>query len=181
MTPELTYLLLTAILTGILWIPVVIGYVKSRGPLKPSDYVVAPTSPLPPWVNRANRAQINAVENLVTFATVVLIAHAAGVTVRGVKAENKRIRILHARDCALDRINLKNGEFVIEGQADPSSMQDAPNLGLSIRHLDIDNGYLDIHNCRGLTCEAVRITHPVGQGLRTNQIAGSRIDGIFVE
>ena len=80
MTPELTYLLLTAILTGVLWIPVVIGYVKSRGPLKPSDYVVAPTSPLPPWVNRANRAQINAVENLVTFATVVLIAHAAGVS-----------------------------------------------------------------------------------------------------
>ena len=80
MTPELTYLLLTAILTGILWIPVVIGYVKSRGPLKPSDYVVAPTSPLPPWVNRANRAQVNAVENLVTFSTVVLIAHAAGIS-----------------------------------------------------------------------------------------------------
>jgi len=80
MTPELTYLLLTAILTGALWIPVVIGYVKTRGPLQPADYVVAPTSPLPPWVNRANRAQINAVENLVTFATVVLIAHAAGIS-----------------------------------------------------------------------------------------------------
>ena len=80
MTTELFYLLLTAILTGVLWIPVVIGYVKTRGPLKPSDYVVAPTSPLPPWVNRANRAQINAVENLVTFATVVLIADAAGIS-----------------------------------------------------------------------------------------------------
>ena len=80
MTIELLYLLLTAILTGVLWIPVVIGYVLSRGPLKPSDYKVAPTSPLPPWVNRANRAQVNAVENLVTFATVVLIANAAGVS-----------------------------------------------------------------------------------------------------
>jgi len=80
MTTELFYLLLTAILTGVLWIPVVIGYVLSRGPLKPSDYKVAPTSPLPDWVNRANRAQVNAVENLVTFATVVLIAHAAGVS-----------------------------------------------------------------------------------------------------
>ena len=80
MTTELFYLLLTAILTGVLWIPVVIGYVKTRGPLQPSDYVVAPTSPLPPWVNRANRAQINAVENLVTFATVVLIADAAGIS-----------------------------------------------------------------------------------------------------
>jgi uncharacterized MAPEG superfamily protein len=80
MTTELMYLLLTATLTGVLWIPVVIGYVKSRGPLKPADYVVAPTTPLPPWVNRANRAHINAVENLVPFATVVLIAHAAQIS-----------------------------------------------------------------------------------------------------
>ena len=80
MTTELCYLLLTAILTGVLWIPVVIGYVLSRGPLKPSDYKVAPTAPLPHWVNRANRAHVNAVENLVPFATVVLIAHAAGVS-----------------------------------------------------------------------------------------------------
>lgn len=80
MTTELFYLLFTAILTGVLWIPVVIGYVLSRGPLKPSDYKIAPSSPLPAWVNRANRAHINAVENLVTFAVVVLIAHAAGVS-----------------------------------------------------------------------------------------------------
>ncbi len=80
MTTELFYLLLTAILTGFLWIPVVIGYVMSRGPLKPSDYKVAPTSPLPDWVNRANRAHINAVENLAPFATIVLIAHAVGMS-----------------------------------------------------------------------------------------------------
>ena len=67
MTTELFYLLLTAILTGVLWVPVVIGYVMTRGPLKPSDYKVAPTSPLPAWVNRANRAQVNAVENLATY------------------------------------------------------------------------------------------------------------------
>lgn len=80
MTTDLFYLLFTAFLTGVLWIPVVIGYVLSRGPLKPSDYKVAPTSPLPDWVNRAKRAHINAVENLVPFATVVLIAHAVGVS-----------------------------------------------------------------------------------------------------
>ena len=80
MTTELFYLLFTALLTGVLWIPVVIGYVMTRGPLKPSDYKVASTSPLPPWVNRANRAQVNAVENLATFAPVVLIANAAGVS-----------------------------------------------------------------------------------------------------
>jgi hypothetical protein len=111
----------------------------------------------------------------------LLIADAAGVAVRGVKAENKRIRILHARDCTLDGIDLKNGEFVIEGQADASTMQDAPNLGLSVRHVEIDKGYLDIHNCRGVTCEGIRITHPVGEGVRASQILGCRIDGICIE
>lgn len=80
MKTELLYLLLTAILTGLLWIPVVIGYVSSRGPLTPSSYKVAPTSPLPAWVNRANRAQQNAVENIAPFAAVVLIAQAMGVS-----------------------------------------------------------------------------------------------------
>lgn len=80
MKTELFYLLLTAILTGVLWIPVVIGYTSSRGPLKPSDYKRASTTPLPDWVNRANRAHMNAVENIGPFAAVVLIAHATGVS-----------------------------------------------------------------------------------------------------
>jgi uncharacterized MAPEG superfamily protein len=80
MTTELFYLLLTAILTGVLWIPVVIGYVLSRGPLQPSDYKAAPTSVLPDWVNRANRAHLNGVENFATFAAVVLIANAVDVS-----------------------------------------------------------------------------------------------------
>ncbi len=80
MTTELYYLLFAAILTGVLWIPVVIGYVVSRGNLKPADYVTAPTSLLPDWVNRANRAHLNAVENFAQFAAVVLIAHALGVS-----------------------------------------------------------------------------------------------------
>lgn len=77
MTTELFYLVLTALLTGTLWLPVVIGYGKSRGPLKPQDYVTAPTTPLPDWVNRANRAHMNAVESFAPFAAVVLAAHAA--------------------------------------------------------------------------------------------------------
>jgi uncharacterized MAPEG superfamily protein len=80
MTIELFYLLLVALLTGALWIPVVIGYATSRGPLKPADYIIAPTSPLPAWVNRANRAHLNALESIVPFAIVVLVANAAGVS-----------------------------------------------------------------------------------------------------
>ena len=80
MKNELFYLLLTATFTGLLWIPVVIGYVSARGPLTPATYKVAPTAPLPDWVNRANRAHQNAVENLASFAAVVLIAHASGIS-----------------------------------------------------------------------------------------------------
>jgi hypothetical protein len=111
----------------------------------------------------------------------VLIADAAGVTVRDVKAENRRIRILHAHDCTLDAIELKNAEFVVEGQADGSTMQAATKLGICVRHLSIDNGYLDIQNCQGLTCEDIRITHPVGQALRINHVWDARLDAISAE
>ena len=77
---ELVYLLLTAILTGVLWIPVVIGYVTSRGVLTSETYRVPPKSALPAWVERANRAHQNAVENFAPFAAVVLIANAAGIS-----------------------------------------------------------------------------------------------------
>jgi uncharacterized MAPEG superfamily protein len=80
MKTELLYLLLTAILTGILWIPTVIGYVSARGPLTAAGYESAPTTPLPDWVNRANRAHQNAVESFAPFAAVVLIATALGIS-----------------------------------------------------------------------------------------------------
>ena len=80
MKTELFYLLLCAILTGVLWIPVVIGYSSKRGLPTPADYKTAPTAPLPDWVNRANRAHLNAVENFAQFAAVVLIAHAMGLS-----------------------------------------------------------------------------------------------------
>ena len=79
MTTELMYLVLVALLTGSLWIPVVIGYVRTRGPLTPEAYRVAPSDPLPPWVNRANRAHLNAVESFAPFAAVVLAGHVLGV------------------------------------------------------------------------------------------------------
>jgi len=79
MMTELFYLLLAALLTGSLWIPVVVGYVRTRGPLTSETYRVAPTDRLPDWVNRANRAHQNAVESFAPFAAVVLAAHVLGV------------------------------------------------------------------------------------------------------
>ena len=80
MKTELFYLLLTAILTGVLWIPVVIGYVKSRGPLTPETYQRPSEDRLPDWVVRANRAHVNAVENFAPFAAVVLIGQLMNVS-----------------------------------------------------------------------------------------------------
>jgi uncharacterized MAPEG superfamily protein len=99
MKSELFYLLLTAILTGVLWIPVVIGYATTRGPLKPENYRTAPTSALPDWVNRANRAHLNAVENIAPFVAVVLIANAIGVstaTTQACAAVYFYARLVHA-------------------------------------------------------------------------------------
>src|SRR5262249_17267701 len=72
----------------------------------------------------------------------LLIADAAGVKVNGFTAENRKIRILHARDCILNGIELKNGEFIVEGNPKTSPMQSAPPLNLEIRNLHIDSGYL---------------------------------------
>src|SRR5881394_445842 len=80
MKTELLYLLLTAILTGVLWVPVVVGYVKTRGPLTDEMYRTPPATPLPSWVQRANRAHVNAVENLTPFAVVVLVAQLVNVS-----------------------------------------------------------------------------------------------------
>ena len=80
MKTEILYLVLTALLTGTLWVPVVIGYVRARGALRPEDYAVAPTSPLPAWVQRANRAHVNAVESFAPFAAVVLAGAALHVS-----------------------------------------------------------------------------------------------------
>ena len=80
MTSECRYLLFTSILTGCLWIPVIVGRVMSRGFIQAIDYKIAPTSALPHWVNRANRAHINAVESLAPFAAVVLIGQAFSVS-----------------------------------------------------------------------------------------------------
>ena len=75
MSQELMYLLLLAILHGVLWVPAVIGQVQARGLLKPEDYVTLPTSPLRDWAVRANRAHLNSVENFSPFAAIVLAAY----------------------------------------------------------------------------------------------------------
>ena len=78
MTPDLTWLAWTAALTAVLWIPYIVGQVMTTGMITAARYR-DPTPPeVPAWVNRCNRAHLNAVESLAPFAVVVLIAHVTG-------------------------------------------------------------------------------------------------------
>ncbi len=78
MSPDLFYLTLTAGLCVVLWIPYIAGLVSVQGMLKAEDYKSLPKPKLPDWVERANRAHINLVESLPSFAALVLVAHVSG-------------------------------------------------------------------------------------------------------
>jgi uncharacterized MAPEG superfamily protein len=79
MKTELFYLTLSAVLTGLLWVPYILDRVAVWGL---PDAVGYPANPKPqsPWAQRLMKAHHNAVENLVVFATLVLVAHALGVS-----------------------------------------------------------------------------------------------------
>ena len=79
MKTELLYLALVTALTGILWVPYIIDRIAVRGLL---DAVGYPENPKPQsaWAQRLMKAHANAVENLVVFASLVLLANALGVT-----------------------------------------------------------------------------------------------------
>jgi uncharacterized MAPEG superfamily protein len=77
MDTSLFYLTLAAAWTGLLWMPYVLDRFFTRGIGATVGYPDAPRAQSP-WAQRLMGAHGNAVENLVVFATLVLIAHAAG-------------------------------------------------------------------------------------------------------
>jgi len=79
MKTELVYLVCVTLLTALMWVPYILDRLTVRGL---PDTVGYPQSPKPqsPWAQRMLKAHANAVENLVVFATLVLVANAAGVS-----------------------------------------------------------------------------------------------------
>ncbi|HEY8570124.1 MAPEG family protein [Microbulbifer sp.] len=79
MSSELYYLTLVTILTAVLWAPYILNRFAVWGIF---DTVGYPTDPKPqsPWAARLQRAHTNAIENLVVFAVLVLIAQIAGIS-----------------------------------------------------------------------------------------------------
>lgn len=79
MKTELLYLVWVTVLTGVLWIPYILDRIAVWGL---ADTVGYPENPKAqsPWARRMMKAHLNAVENLVIFATLVLAAQALNVT-----------------------------------------------------------------------------------------------------
>ena len=73
MTPELFWLTLTVILTGLLWVPYILNRISIRGMMGAMANPSRTDKPQAEWATRLMFAHDNAVENLVTFAPLVLI------------------------------------------------------------------------------------------------------------
>ena len=79
MTTELWYLFLTSVLLTVLWIPFVVGSVKSFGPLTAGGISVRAQRRVPALGEAANRAHVNLVEQFGAFAGLVVVAHLANI------------------------------------------------------------------------------------------------------
>ncbi len=77
-SPELQWLALSAGWCALLWLPYVANRFKELGPPGWAWFPPADPPPRAPWAQRAWRAHLNAVENLVVFAPLVLAVVLAG-------------------------------------------------------------------------------------------------------
>ena len=76
MSKELFWLTLTVILTGLLWVPYILDRIMVRGLMGAMANPSPNDRPQSAWAQRLQKAHINAVENLVIFATLVLTLNA---------------------------------------------------------------------------------------------------------
>jgi uncharacterized MAPEG superfamily protein len=85
MSKEFFWLMLTIVLTGLMWIPYILDRAAVRGMAGAVGNPSADDKAQSPWAQRMMATHDNAVENLVLFAPLVLIANAlnisSGVTV----------------------------------------------------------------------------------------------------
>jgi uncharacterized MAPEG superfamily protein len=79
MSTALMYLAWTAVITVLMWIPYTLQLIQGQGMMAAvgnRDNI----KPMAAWAERCKRAHLNAVENLVVFAALVLVAQASGHT-----------------------------------------------------------------------------------------------------
>jgi uncharacterized MAPEG superfamily protein len=76
LTPELFWLTLTVIMTGLLWLPYIFNRILVRGVVGTMANPSRDAKPHAAWANRLMFAHDNAIENLVVFAPLILILNA---------------------------------------------------------------------------------------------------------
>ena len=79
MKTELLYLALVAAFTALLWVPYILDRTMVWGLMDTVGYPENPKQQSA-WARRLMRAHVNAVENLVVFAPLVLAANAMGIS-----------------------------------------------------------------------------------------------------
>ena len=77
MTIELLYLTYVAVFTALMWLPYILNQLMVRGITNAVGYPTDP-KPVADWATRLKCAHYNAVENLVVFAVLVVVAHLIG-------------------------------------------------------------------------------------------------------
>lgn len=77
-SPDLFWLAATCIFTALLWVPYVANRFRELGPPGWGWFPQPDPPPRTPWAERAMRAHMNAVENLVVFGPLVVAIAAAG-------------------------------------------------------------------------------------------------------
>ncbi|MBA2400950.1 MAG: MAPEG family protein [Bradyrhizobium sp.] len=75
MTTELYWLILTALMTALFWVPYVLNRMAINGLMGTLAGSAPDSNTLSAWAQRAAKAHTNAIENLAIFAPIVLTAH----------------------------------------------------------------------------------------------------------
>jgi uncharacterized MAPEG superfamily protein len=79
MKTELLYLTYVTAFTGLLWVPYILNRIFVRGVMETMGYDENP-EPHAPWAQRLMKAHLNAVENLVVFGILILIANSQNIS-----------------------------------------------------------------------------------------------------
>jgi uncharacterized MAPEG superfamily protein len=81
MSHELFWLVMSAAMTGLMWVPYILDRIMVRGLVATMANPSPDAKPQSPWAQRLMAAHINAVENLVVFAPLVLAAQDLNVNI----------------------------------------------------------------------------------------------------
>jgi uncharacterized MAPEG superfamily protein len=80
MSPELTWVAATALITALMWIPYILSLLGQMGVTTALADTEHETQLEAAWARRCKRAHANAVENLAVFAPLAIGIHVAGLS-----------------------------------------------------------------------------------------------------